>query len=83
MIAYIRGTVLRTLPTGVVLDVQGIGYELNLSLKGVGNLPSQGGAVAYWVYTRVREDEISLYGFEAQQEHAAFARAGTGEWRRA
>lgn len=73
MIGYIRGKVLKALPTGVILDVQGVGYELNLSLRHISRLPSVGEEQVCWVYTRVREDEISLYGFESEEERQTFS----------
>lgn len=72
MIAYLKGRILRALPTGVILDVQGTGYELSLSLRGIANLAPEGSDQQFWVYTRVREDEISLYGFESIEERQTF-----------
>jgi len=73
MIAYLKGLLLRQLPTGVILDVKGVGYELNLALPAIASLPEPGQPLEFFVFTRVREDELKLYGFQSQEEHQTFS----------
>src|ERR1700733_647702 len=58
---------------GVVIDVQGVGYEVALPLGTLGRTrPDEDGRVTLWVYTHVREDALSLFGFSDEMERAAF-----------
>jgi Holliday junction DNA helicase RuvA len=58
---------------GVVIDVQGVGYEVALPLGTLGRArPDEEGRVTLWVYTHVREDALSLFGFSDEIERAAF-----------
>lgn len=74
MIGYLQGTPLRTLPGSVLLDVRGVGYELNVSLVTYYELQrlGEGVAVGLWVHTHLREDSISLYGFWSEREKEIF-----------
>jgi Holliday junction DNA helicase RuvA len=57
----------------MVLDVNGVGYELTVPLGTVGRiLPDDGGAVTLFVHTHVREDALLLYGFASLDERAVF-----------
>jgi len=72
MIAWLEGGLRSKEPTRVVLDVQGVGYELLISLSTFGQLPDVGKTVALHVRTIVREDALLLYGFANQRERAIF-----------
>lgn len=71
MIASLRGTILSLSATTVLIDVQGVGYEVRGSRALLERLDvgSQGTVV---VYTEVREDAIRLYGFADQLEKQVF-----------
>jgi holliday junction DNA helicase RuvA len=57
----------------LVLDVNGVGYEVTVPLGTVGRLgPSAEGTVTIFVHTHVREDALLLYGFATLDERAAF-----------
>ena len=75
MIVQLTGTLLEVLPTHVVLDVGGIGYELGVSSSTAAALP-QVGEAGVTVLTRliVREDAMDLYGFSTREERALFDR---------
>jgi Holliday junction DNA helicase RuvA len=58
---------------GVVVDVNGVGYEVAVPLGTLGRArPDDAGRVTLWVYTHVREDALSLFGFSDEIERAAF-----------
>jgi Holliday junction DNA helicase RuvA len=58
---------------GVVVDVAGVGYEVAVPLGTLGRArPDAEGRVTLWVYTHVREDALSLFGFSDETERAAF-----------
>ena len=75
MIVQLTGTLLEVLPTHVVLDVGGIGYELGVSSSTAAALP-QVGEAGVTILTRliVREDAMDLYGFATREERALFDR---------
>ena len=75
MIVQLTGTLVEVLPTHVVLDVGGVGYELGVSSSTAAALP-QVGEVGVTVLTRliVREDAMDLYGFATREERALFDR---------
>ncbi|HEV2199494.1 MAG TPA: Holliday junction branch migration protein RuvA [Bryobacteraceae bacterium] len=72
MIAHLRGTLLEKHPNAVVIDVHGVGYELAIPVSAYSSLPDRGAPVQLHVYTHVREDAISLYGFPAAVDKALF-----------
>lgn len=72
MIAWLRGVLQAKNPEAVILDVNGVGYLLALSLNSFCQLPAVGEKVALEVFTYVREDQISLFGFLLPGEKDAF-----------
>jgi len=75
MIEQIRGTLLQKTPTFVVVDVNGIGYGVNISAYTAGKLPDVGdGTTQVLLYTNlvVREDSMTLFGFADQAEKDTF-----------
>ena len=58
--------------TRIVLDVQGVGYELLVPLSTFETLPDVGKTVSLLVHTAVREDAIQLFGFATAAERVAF-----------
>lgn len=73
MIVQLTGTLIEVMPTHVVLDVGGVGYELGVSSSTAAALP-QVGSAGVTVLTRliVREDAMDLYGFATREERALF-----------
>ena len=63
MIAFLRGRVLDKQPNRVIVDVQGVGYELHVPLSTFYDIGEAGDDVALRVYTHVREDALQLFGF--------------------
>ena len=73
MIVQLTGTLLEVLPTRVVLDVGGVGFELGVSATTAAALPHVGEAgVTLLVRMVVREDAMELYGFATRDERALF-----------
>jgi len=74
MIGRLTGKVVAQEADGaIVLDVAGVGYEVVIPLGTLGRVrPDEAGSVTLWVYTHVREDALSLFGFSDEMERAAF-----------
>ena len=72
MIEYLSGLILSKKTSGVVLDVNGVGYGLSLPLSHFVLLGQIGEKLSLWIYTRVREDQLALYGFLTQADRDVF-----------
>lgn len=72
MIAWLEGVLRDKTPTRIVLDVQGVGYELFVPLSTSESLPELGKTVSLLVHTAVREDAIQLFGFLTPLERELF-----------
>jgi Holliday junction DNA helicase RuvA len=72
MIAFLRGKLLEALPTQVVVDVNGVGYEVLIPLSSFDKLPAPGGEVTLLTHLAVREDAHVLYGFVSTAERDLF-----------
>src|SRR5574344_1534684 len=72
MFAYIKGN-LEIKTTGyVVIDVAGIGYKIFMSQTAIDNIGEIGEIVKVHTYLKVREDDMSLYGFNTNEELRMF-----------
>ena len=71
MIAHIEGILESKIPTQVVIDVNGVGYILNISLNTYDELPSKG-KLRLFSHLIVREDAHILYGFSQEEERMMF-----------
>jgi Holliday junction DNA helicase RuvA len=74
MIAYLRGRLLEKRPNQVIVDVNGVGYDLQIPISTFSQLGDDGAEVRLYIYTHVREDTLALYGFLTHQEKAMFER---------
>ena len=72
MIARLEGELRDVAPTCVVVDVGGVGYEVNIPLSTFTELPDEGEPVVLRIYTHSREGAIQLFGFLTASERAAF-----------
>jgi Holliday junction DNA helicase RuvA len=72
MIAHLRGTLLATAPGRAVVDCQGVGYDVTVSMNTFTQLPEAGSEVSLFIYTYVREEQIALFGFHLAEEKALF-----------
>ncbi|MCQ2349591.1 MAG: Holliday junction branch migration protein RuvA [Paludibacteraceae bacterium] len=71
MIEYIRGKVAELLPSNAILEVNGIGYDLNISLATYSDI-SDKQETKLFVYEAIREDAYILYGFSTKKERDLF-----------
>ncbi len=72
MIGRIAGTLLEKNPPQILVDVGGVGYELDVPMSTFYNLPNLGERVALVTHLVVREDAHLLFGFLSEAERAAF-----------
>lgn len=73
MIGWLNGTIVDKLQPGkLVLDVNGVGYDVETSLNTFFQLESLNKSIGLHIHTVVREDALLLYGFLEKQERALF-----------
>jgi Holliday junction DNA helicase RuvA len=72
MIASLTGRLASKHPGGVVIDVQGVGYDVLIPLSTYYRLPDPDQSVSLTIHTHVREDAIQLFGFLTAREKDAF-----------
>jgi len=72
MIGRLRGTLARKDVDHAVLDVAGVGYEIAMSPRSLGELPPVGEEAVVHTHLHVREDLLALYGFAAEDERDLF-----------
>jgi len=74
MIAFLRGRILDKQPNLLIVDVQGVGYHVNVPLSTFYDVGEAGAEVSLRIYTHVREDALQLYGFLTTLEQQIFER---------
>jgi Holliday junction DNA helicase RuvA len=72
MIGRISGILVEKNPPQLVIDVQGVGYEVDVPMSTFYNLPKSGDKVVLFTHLIVREDAHLLFGFLTERERAAF-----------
>ena len=72
MLAYIKGKLEIKMTGYVVIDVGGLGYKVFMSDAGIEKIGNIGETVKVHTYYRVREDDISIFGFNTQEELKMF-----------
>ncbi len=75
MIAFLSGKLLAKHPGTLILDVQGVGYEVSIPLSTfyeLGEVDSAAADVQLHIYTHVREDALQLFGFRTRRERELF-----------
>ena len=72
MIASLRGIVQTKKPEGVIVDVNGVGYQLSVPLCSLTDIPEPGETVFMHTYTHVREDALQLFGFLNEKDREIF-----------
>ena len=72
MISYIKGKLEAKNIDNVVIEVGGIGYKIFMSVNSMDRLGETGTEVKVYTYMRVREDDVSLYGFCTNEELKMF-----------
>jgi Holliday junction DNA helicase RuvA len=74
MIAHLRGSILEKHPNRIVIDVNGVGYDVFVPLSTFYGLGDPGAAISLRIHTHVREDALLLYGFATLLEQELFER---------
>jgi holliday junction DNA helicase RuvA len=72
MISHLRGTLLEKHPNQVIVDVQGVGYDVTIPVSAFSSLPNKGEPVQLHIHTHVREDALALFGFLSAADKALF-----------
>lgn len=72
MISYLNGKLIQALPTQVIIEVQGVGYEVLIPLSSYDKLPAPGQELKLLTHLVVREDAHTLYGFVSASERELF-----------
>jgi Holliday junction DNA helicase RuvA len=72
MIGRLKGTLLSKQPPWLVVDVGGVGYELEAPMSTIFDLPETGKEVTLFTHYAAKEDTVALYGFLREQERALF-----------
>ena len=72
MIGHLRGRLLEKRPNHVLLDVQGVGYAVNIPVSTYYQLPDPPAETRLYIHTYVREDALALYGFLTEAEKGVF-----------
>jgi holliday junction DNA helicase RuvA len=74
VIAHLRGRIFTKHPSRVVVDVNGVGYDVFVPLSTYYGLGDAGAEVSLKIHTHVREDALTLYGFATGLEQELFER---------
>lgn len=72
MIAYVSGTLVKKSPNEVIVDVNGLGYRVEIPTSTFEKLPEKGEEAKLHTYHYVREDAVKLFGFATEAERAVF-----------
>ena len=72
MISFLKGKLAEAVPTQVVIDVNGVGYEVLIPLSSFDKLPMPGGEVTLLTHLAIRDDAHVLYGFSTETERDLF-----------
>ena len=72
MIAHLSGKLLNKQPNQLIVDVNGVGYEVHVPLSTFYEIGEIGSTVQLRIYTHVREDTIALFGFKSAKEKLLF-----------
>src|SRR6185503_3808389 len=72
MIGRLNGILVEKNPPQLLLDVQGVGYEVDVPMSTFYNLPQSGERITLFTHLVVREDAHLLYGFGTENERRAF-----------
>ena len=71
MIGYLTGKIISSKPTQILLDVNGVGYSVNISINTFEKI-SEKETASLFIHTSVKEDSITLFGFFSQSEKEMF-----------
>jgi Holliday junction DNA helicase RuvA len=72
MIGRLRGVLVSSRESGIVIEVAGVGYEVTMTTRDLASLPGIGEEIVVHTHTHVREDDLSLYGFAGEADRELF-----------
>ena len=72
MIGKLSGKIEEKGPEGVIINVEGVGYDVTLPLNTLASLRPIGEIASLWIHTHVREDELRLFGFSTKRDRTVF-----------
>ncbi len=72
MIGYLTGKIISKKPTQILLDVNGVGYLLLISINTFDKIPEIGETISLYTYLSVKEDSLTLFGFFTLPEKEMF-----------
>ncbi len=72
MISYLQGQLLKKTPGELTIDVQGVGYQVFISLTTYYQIAGQGEPISLFIHTHLREDSLKLFGFFDEEEKSMF-----------
>lgn len=72
MIGFLRGILVIKKPPSLLVDVRGVGYEVDAPMSTFYGLPEVGGEVLLYTHLAIREDAHSLFGFISETERSLF-----------
>lgn len=72
MIGRLRGTLVSKQPPWLLIDVAGVGYELQAPMSTIYDLPATGKEVVLLTHHAVKDDSVALYGFGQESERSLF-----------
>ena len=72
MFAYIKGSLEMKFKNYLVIDVGGLGYKIFMSENAINTIGEIGDIIKVYTYYRVREDDVSIFGFKTQEELRMF-----------
>ncbi len=72
MIAYLKGELCFKAEEFIIIEVNGVGYKVFMSKSAIDSLPDTNTSVKIFTYMRVKEDDVSLFGFNSNEELHTF-----------
>jgi Holliday junction DNA helicase RuvA len=72
MITHLRGTIVRSSPAELVVDVGGVGYQVSIPLSTFTHFEHSSGEITILTHLHIREDAMQLYGFATESERDLF-----------
>lgn len=72
MIGRLTGVLVSSKESGILIDVNGVGYEVAMTPRDLAGLPGIGEEIVVHTHTHVREDDISVYGFASEPDRELF-----------
>jgi Holliday junction DNA helicase RuvA len=72
MIAYLKGVLISKSPVSVIVDVNGVGYEVFVPLSTFYELPETESSVSFQIHTQHKEDTLKLFGFLTEEDKKIF-----------